>query len=86
MVQPTTSKRAKSREIPKLIKKALAEADLTKKLNESALIASPMNKDMASRIEELCQLPTAATLPPADNNTIPPSITPCRILSNWVGH
>jgi hypothetical protein len=31
-----------------------------------------MNKDTTSRIEELYQLPTAATLPPADNNPIPP--------------
>jgi hypothetical protein len=51
------NKEGKIREIPKLIKKALAKADLTQKLNESTLITSPMSEDMVTQVEKMRQLP-----------------------------
>jgi hypothetical protein len=55
MVQSPDVKKGKSREVPKLIKKALVAADLSKKLNESTLIASPMSHDTALQVEQICQ-------------------------------
>jgi hypothetical protein len=43
--------------VPKLIKQALVVADLTKKLDESHLVSSPMCQSTISKIEKMCNLP-----------------------------
>jgi hypothetical protein len=54
MIDTPTKRRGKTKVMPAAIKKALADANLLKKLDEEQLILSPLQQDDSSNIEEFC--------------------------------
>jgi hypothetical protein len=54
MIEMSLGKQGKTREIPKIIKEALAKASLTTKLDETSLLSSPMTNETTTQIERLC--------------------------------